>query len=647
MKLKLNDETINEIKNDPKAYAEKASAKELEKLLRFLTDAYYNKNTLVSDKIFDIMKDMLYKKDPSNKFLSEVGAKAKGEKIKLPFVMGSLEKIKPEDGELTKWLKKYKGPYVISDKLDGTSAQLYKTMSGELKLYTRGNGTIGTDVSHLLPFVLSKSVKTELIPNGASVRGEFIIQKKAFEKIEHKFKGDSRSAINGLINSKTVDKDVAKLAGLVVYSVLNPRYKKEEQLKKLEEWGFNVVWHTTEKELDEEKLAKYLLNRHKNSDYYVDGIVVDDGDKKYDLEEGRPDHAFAFKMDMEKYETEVLEVVWEASMDGYLKPVVRINPVVIDKSTVKKATAHNAKYVVDNNIGPGSKIKVIKSGGVIPKIYEVVTSSKSGKPQLPDVPYKWNATNVDLVVKDMFGAQKDIITIKKMSHFFSTLGVLNISESTITKLVDKGYDTIAKILKADKEELAEIEGLGEKSITKIFNNIEVTLSNTDLATFMGASHLGRGLGVRKIKLITATYPNIMNEKWDKKELTEKILEIKGFSDKMTKKFVDGFDEFKKFFEEINKIINISHLKKPIKTENKNNDNKGLFEGKIVIFTGFRDEKLEKFIESNGGKVSTSVSGKTSLVVYVPDSKGESSKVTKAKELNIQLMTKDEFIKKYM
>ena len=632
------------LKTSPKKYAENADIKELENMLRYLSDAYYNTaKSLVSDEIFDLLKDTLEKRDPTNKFLKEIGAPIKKQKIKLPYPMGSLDKIKPDGGELEKWLNKYKGPYVISDKLDGISAQLYKDNNNKLNLYTRGNGIEGQDISHLIKFVMNKNVDMESIPKGTSIRGELIISKKNFKKIED-IMANARNAVAGLVNSKKVDKRIANITEFIAYSIIHPSYKQTDQMKKLEDWEFEVVEYNVEKKLSYEMLSDYLFKRRKNSEYEVDGIVVVDSSKSYTVEEGNPDYAFAYKaiMNDQIAEAEIVDVIWNVSKDGYLKPTIQIKPVKLVGTTITYATAFNAKYVKDNKLGPGAKIKIIRSGDVIPYILEVIKPAK--EPKMPDVSYVWNDSGVDILLKDIHGAFSDVMKVKRIVHFFKTLGIKNIDEGLVKKLVDNGYNSIEKILDADRKKLEKIEGIGEKLINKVYDNIEEQLGNTKLENLMAASNIfGGGLGTKKLKLIVDKYPNIMNEKWDKKKLTEKINSIEGFSDITTNKFVNNFDKFKKFFDNINDIIDINYLKKPI--EKKKPTGK-LFADQTVVFTGFRNKEWEKFIEDNGGKISTSVSSKTSLVVHSSES-ANSSKIIKAKSLGVKLMDEGEFREKFI
>ena len=646
---KINKSTIENINENPQEYAESLDINKLVLLLKKLSNEYYNTGkSIISDTSYDILKESLEERDPTNPFLKVVGSHLpKGTKKKetLPYPMGSLNKIKPDEKTLDKWMSNYsKGPYVISDKLDGVSGQLYKDQNGKMFLYTRGNGTVGQNISHLINFVM-KDIDLEKIPNGSSIRGELIINKKDFVKIKDVMK-NARNAVAGLVNSKTVDLQIAQLTQFVAYSILNPRIKYAKQFKTLTQWNFKVVDNIILKQIDENILKKILIEHKAKSEFEIDGIVCADDSQIYENEEGYPTHMFAFKMiDVNQIEiATVVKVIWNPSMDGYLKPVIEIKPVEFAGSTVTYATAFNAKYIVDNVIGAGAKIKIIKSGDVIPYILEVIKPAITGKPSMPDMSYKWNNTKVDIVLSGTNAKTNKDVIIKLLIHFFKTMNVKFLSEGIITKLVENNYTSIAKILSADHKDLVEIDGIGEKMVDKIFEEINNSFKTVKLHTFMAACHIfGRGMGERKIKEITKIYPNILTHKWSKQEFTEKILDIKGFSDITTNLFVDNFDEFLKFFNEINKIIDISRFK-TVENNKKNANKKNHFEDKTIVFTGFRDNNLEKIIETLGGKVSTSVSSKTFLVVY--NGEEDSSKMKKAKTLNIDTLKKEEFIKKY-
>jgi NAD-dependent DNA ligase len=656
----IKPEILEQIDSNPRKYAENVTISELVQNLQILSDVYYNTgNSLVDDATFDMLREVLEERDPKNKFLKNVGApiKVEKEKVKLPYPMGSLNKIKPEKENLQDWLDKYKGPYILSDKMDGISAQLYKKSANEYKLYTRGDGLVGQDISNLVPYIITNdSIKLDEIPIDTSIRGEIIMSKKNFETISGEMK-NARNAVGGIVNSKTEDatfKKLAKLCDFITYEIIHPRLLYQEQFKLLEKYNFKVAKHRVEKNISYDMLSEYLKDRRKNGEYEIDGIVVADGSKIHEHVEGYPDFAFAFKtvLDDQIAITTVVRVIWDASMDGYLKPRIEIVPVQITGTTVTYATAFNAKFVEENKLGPGAKVKLVRSGDVIPHIMEVIKPATSDKPQMPDIPYVWTPTHVDIIVQDLYGAQNDVITVKRLTFFFKSIDAKYISEGIITKLVNAGYKSVKDILSADKDKLSEIDGIGDKLVNKIFDSIHEALKNVGLAQFMAATHIfGRGLGERKIKEILKTYPNIMNEKWDNKTFLNNILKINGFSTITATKFCDNFKEFKEFLNELNTVegVDLSHLTKKveIKPEDENEDENEIdLSGKSFVFTGFRDKTLEEKIEELGGKVKTSVSKNTTAVVKPDDSEEKSSKLGDADTYKVKILTKSEFIDQY-
>jgi DNA ligase (NAD+) len=654
--MKITKSFIEKVKKNPSDIAEELSDDDLTKLLKKFADAYYNTNKqLVDDITYDILFDILKERDPTNPFLKQIGAPIKVErkKVKLPYPMGSLEKVKPNTGLLEAWLKKFKGPFIISDKLDGISAQIHND-NDIVKMYTRGEGdeegNIGEDISYLLEYVNVGKLKN--LPKNASIRGELIIKRIDFEKIKDKYK-NIRNTVTGIKNSKTVDPELAKLVNFVSYSVLHPEMSQKKQMEQLEEWKINVVEYKIIKKIDEKILEEYLKERRKVSPYDIDGIVCFDSSKEHKLVPGNPEYGFAFKMVLDDQFTiaTIKQIIWEPTMDSYLKPVVEINPVELVGTTVTFATAHNAKFVDDNKLGKGAKIKIIRSGDVIPYIMEVIEPAK--KPDMPDIPYIWNETEVDIIIdydEEIDEEILDKVKIKLLTHFFKKIDVKFLSEGIIAKLVNSGYDTLSKILGAEEEDLYEIDGLGKKSITKIYKEIDNKLDKVELHVFMAATHLfGRGIGERRLKEIIKVYPNIIHEKWTKKEISNKINKIDGFSDITTTQFVDNLDEFKKFCEDINKVYDISHIikKKDIKKEVVNINVNPKFKDKTIVFTGVRDKELETLIENSGGKVSTSVSKNTNIVVHSDNPDTTNNKYVKALELKIKLISISQFKKEYI
>jgi len=554
-----------------------------------------------------------------------------------------LDKIKPEKDTLDDWKIKYKGPYIISDKLDGVSGLIHKK-DGNLFLYTRGDGYIGQNVTHLLKSVVNSKVKLNEIPDGYAIRGELIIPKNGFEKIKDEM-ANARNAVSGLVNSKpsSINKKVLAVTKFVTYAILYPEMKQEEQMKELQKYNFDITNYQISKKITIDSLGELLIERKNKSEYEIDGLVIIDSSKAYKVESGEnPKYGFAYKqiLDGQTIETTVVKVIWQASMDGYLKPKIEIKPVSLGGTTITFATAFNARYVVDNIIGKGAQIKLVRSGDVIPHILEVIKPASSGKPDLPDVLYKWNDTNIDIILNDIHSDAYKNVNVRKIAHFFKTLGVMYISEGIITKLVENGYDDVFKILNANDKKIIEIDGIGDKLWDKINKSIETKLANTNLPILMSASRcFERGMGEKKFQLIFDKYPDFIKNNWNEDELINKITSVEGFDIKTATKIATNYDTFKKYFNKLNSMYNLNYLlKKTIAVKG----NK--FENQIIVFTGFRDKELEKQIVDGGGKVTTSVSNNTTIVVYVDTN---SSKYQEAVKKNIKTLHKDEFIKSYI
>jgi DNA ligase (NAD+) len=250
----------------------------------------------------------------------------------------------------------------------------------------------------------------------------------------------------------------------------------------------------------------------------------------------------------------------------------------------------------------------------------------------------------------------ETIIVKQLDYFFDKIGANFIGEGILIKLVSAGYKSVHDILNAlstntNKKQLATIDGIGDKLVNKIFESVNTALEKVKLNTLMAASHVfGRGLGERKIKEIIMMYPNILNDKSVKQDLMNKILAVDGFSTITATKFCDNLEDFRKFLSKLKTIEYVksalAHLdvpntktgEKPISGENANK--KQDLTGKVFVFTGFRDKNLEEKINELNGKVSTSVSKKTSVVVKASDAES-SSKLIDADKLGVPI-----FIKQY-
>ena len=619
---------LNNYLNDPYNIIKELSISDIEKLIKKANNQYYNyDNPIMSDEEYDLLKNELEINDPNNKLLFQIGNETHSkDKVELPYFMPSMDKLKPNTNLIDKWTKKYKGPYIISDKLDGTSA-LLNINKTNVKLYTRGNGKIGTDISQMLSDIngIPKINNTEIV-----IRGELIISKKNFNNDTYT---NSRAMVNGLVGKKKINKKELELIDFVSYELIKPKLKPSEQFEFLTNNKFNLVNFKLLKSINEAKLKEILKERKLNSKYDIDGIIIlDDNLHNYPIETN-PKYSFAFKELFEDQivKAEVIDVNWNLSKDGYIKPRVNIKPIKLGGITIRYLTGHNAKYIIDNGIGIGTIINITRAGEVIPYILKVL---KKNIPSLPKISYKWNETKVDFILDENNSTKDDKqdILVKNLSYFFKKMNIKNIDEAIIRKMLDVKLNSIKKIINASINDFMKIEGFKDKMSKKIFYNISNGIKDVELHTLMNASNIfGHNLGDKKLKLIVENIPDIISLKLSKKELLEKILEINGFSDKTANQFINNLDKFKKFIDENDKIVIKKNI---IKKTNELNNIK-------IVFTGIRDKNLEEKIESKDGKVINSISKNVDYLI-IPNSEYTSSKIDKAKNLNIKIIDINEF-----
>lgn len=614
---------------------------DLKQLKRILDDIYYNTGDEgIEDWKYDVLVDVIKEMDPD--YVLEIGTKLRDNviKVNLPFFMGSMNKIKPEDEiELGKWLAQYSSDeYVVSDKLDGISCLLhYKSDSkrGIYKLYTRGDdGIEGTDISYMSKYI--NYIPESLNVENMYVRGEIVISIKNFKKYDQTY-AKPRNMVTGLVvSSKTVREGIRDL-DFVAYEIVGKRNmaKPTDQFHLLSSLGFRVVRHELVPDIDIDILKGLLLRFKDTASYEIDGIIIQSNTSYVRNTSGNPDYAFAFKMMLvdDVKEAIVEEVEWNISKRGILKPRVRIQPLKVSGVTITYATGFNAKFIQDNNIGPNAIIKITRSGDVIPYIIGIVEGTEA---QMPDVSYHWNDTNIDIIADEV---GKDLC-VKVMSNFFSTLKIKYLSDATVNKLYDAGFDSLFKVISAEIDDFLEIEGVKQKSAERMYNNIHDKLQNVELSDLMaGSSIFPFGLGVKKMEALLDKIPDILEiyKITDRDDLLEQVKEVEGFSDLSASKVVDNLQWFDKFLTQLQPYITLKE-----KEELEDQD----LDGQKFVFSGFRDKGLEDQIKQRGGKVIGSVSKQTTAVII--KSKGETSgKIQKAKDLGIQIYTKDEFMKKVL
>jgi NAD-dependent DNA ligase len=623
---------INNFKKNGISVIEGLNENQLSSILREANKAYYNEDPLMTDNEYDIVKDFVDIKYPNNQVVLEIGAPVERNKVTLPYLMGSMDKIKPDTTALSNWTKKYKGPYVLSCKLDGVSG-LYTTEGKSPKLYTRGDGKVGQDISHLIPYLRLPKTKNIVI------RGEFIIPKSLFEtKYKTKF-ANPRNMVAGIVNHKTINDTINDLH-FVAYEVIIPNVKPSEQMSLLSTFDVEVVMYEVKNEISNELLSTTLVQWRQNYLYEIDGVIVSN-DAVYERKSGNPDYAFAFKMVLSDQiaEAKVVDVIWSPSKDGYLKPRVQIEPINLGGVRIEYATGFNGAFIYDNKIGIGSIVELIRSGDVIPHIRKVTVPAE--EPKMPSVPYKWNDTHVDVLLENI--ETDETVKEKVITGFFKGLGVESLGSGNVARIINAGFDTVPKILKMTVNDFLSVEGFKDKTATKLYNGIKERIQIASLVTIMSASNLfGRGFSEKKLELIINAYPNILTSHETNLQKIEKISSIKGMAKKSAEAFVERISDFIHFIEEAglnDKFVQNVVIQKVF------DESHPLF-GKTIVMTGFRDASIQDVLKDIGAKLGSSVS-KNTFVVLVKNIDEDTGKAAEAKKIGVPLMTPEEFKEKYV
>ena len=632
-KIKIHDSTIDMIEDfaiNGISKLKQLEETQLANMIRVATYHYYHKKPIITDNTYDILLEYVERNYPDNSVLNEVGAEIMDKvKVKLPYYMGSMDKIKPDTNAVSNWVVKYQGPYVISCKLDGISA-LYSTENGEKKLYTRGKATIGTDISYMIPHLRLPNT-----PN-ITIRGELIIRKDKFiNKYSQSYKC-SRNFVAGTINGKEMNPDKFQDIDFVAYEVIKPELKPSEQMIWLKQYDVICVKNGSCFHFDNESLSTILVSWRDSYEYEIDGIIITD-DKIYPRQQKNPKHSFAFKMVLsdQMMESKVVDVHWNPSKYGYLKPRVQIEPINIKGATIEYVTGHNAEFIRKNKIGIGALVKIIRSGDVIPKIQEVIV--KAEYPKMPDMEWEWNDTHVDAILKN--SENNKTMIQKELESFALKLEIVNLGPGNIKKIVDAGYDSIQKLLKLKVEDLVEIPGFQTKSASKIINSIREQLSEMPVhALITSINILPRGLGDKRIKTILTEYPNIITSSESLETKFEKVKSLNGFAKKTALAFVEKLPEIVVFLESTSLLYKLNEIKEQDTTH-------PLYQKKIK-FSGFRDKNMQKTLEEIGVEIQSAISSKTDFVI-VEDLDDLSDKVKRARDKNIFVISKNDFENQYI
>jgi NAD-dependent DNA ligase len=343
-------------------------------------------------------------------------------------------------------------------------------------------------------------------------------------------------------------------------------------------------------------------------------------------------------------EAKVVDVLWSPSKDGYLKPRVQIEPIRLGGVMIEFATGFNAAFIEQNRIGVGAVIELVRSGDVIPHIKHVISGATVTK--MPMVPYIWNSTHIDILLEN---AGDDItVRLKNITGFFKGLEVVGLGEGNMKKIIEAGFDTIPKILRMTVADFLTIPGFQVKMAEKLVSGIKKQISSVSLITIMAASNLmGRGMGERKIKSILDAYPDILVSPLRDEEKVRLLIGIEGNAEKTAKLFVDNIPIFLAFLTEcgLEDKLRVGGLENKVVSGPVVDITTHPLHKQSVVMTGARDAGVISLLKSVDGKMGSSVTKNTKVLV-ANDISDRSSKIVDAERLGIPIMTPSEFIALY-
>ena len=548
--------------------------------------------------------------------------------------------------------------YVVETKIDGLSAALEYKSGKFVRGATRGNGLVGEDVTQNLKTI--KTIPMELKEKiDITVRGEVFISKEDFEKMnqereenEEELFANARNAAAGSL--RQLDSKITKKRPLDIYifnvqkiegKEFNSHFEELEYLSKL---GFNVnpvrIECNTIEEI--ENAIKKIGEDRENLTFGIDGAVIKVDDLKFREILGTtaktPRWAIAYKYPPEKKETILKDIICQVGRTGAITPMAILEPVKVAGSTISKTTLHNEDFIKEKELKIGDTVVIQKAGDVIPEIVEVKKEKRTGKEKEFNMPKNCPVCGAPAIREEgeaairCTGIECPAKLFRNLVHFVSreAMNIDGLGENIIGQLLDRNLiSNIADIYSLTFEDIASLKKNGNKFAQNLINSINNSKENDlyRLITGLGI----RNVGVKASKILARKYKNIDNLF---NATLEELSIINDIGPIMANNIVEFFKQ-EQTIDLINRFkqygVNIQSL------ENDVEDNR--FEGKIFVLTGslenYTRTEAADIIEKFGGKTSSTVSKKTS---YVLAGEEAGSKLTKAQNLGVEIITEEQF-----
>lgn len=544
--------------------------------------------------------------------------------------------------------------YMAELKIDGLSVSL-TYVNGILQVgATRGDGNIGENITenlkrvHDIPLHLDQSLDI-------TVRGECYLPKESFEaiNIEKRANGEQefanpRNAAAGTLRQLNTGIVAKRKLATFLYQEASPTQKEtqDDVLKELESYGFSVNHHRLISS-SMEKIWDFIQTIEKDRislPYDIDGIVIKVNSLAMQEELGftvkAPRWAIAYKFPAEEKEAEILSVDWTVGRTGVVTPTANLTPVQLAGTTVSRATLHNVDYIAEKDIRIGDTVVVYKAGDIIPAVLNVVMS-KRNQQEVMLIPKLCPSCGSELVHFEDEVALRCINPLcpnqikERLAHFASrdAMNITGFGPSLVEKLFDAHLIAdVADIYRLSIEDLLTLDGIKEKSATKIYHAIQSSKENS-------AEKLLFGLGIRHVgsKASLLLLEEFGNLRQLSQASQESIASIDGLGGVIAKSLHTFFEkeEVDKLLEELTSYnVNFNYLGKRVSTDAQLSGLTVVLTGKLEKMT--RNEAKEK-LQNLGAKVTGSVSKKTDLIVAGSDA---GSKLTKAQDLGITIQDED-------
>lgn len=608
---------------------------EIYKLLKEAKHHYYNSGTpIMSDADFDALEDELRGINPSHEYFSIVGSNPGENKISHRYPMLSMGKAKTAE-DANKWFKKLNMPgidYCLQPKIDGLSATCRYINGKLLYVSTRGDGSIGQDISHIAKYMDDIKDTISFTSGDIEVRGELYLPK------DTKYDTGGKALRNncvGLINRKENREDV-KYVRFVCYQIVGEHdiSRESNKIKVLADNGFHTVEYSVLSVGSDisQYYKDYLEYKREEWNYETDGIIltVDDNTLHEEIDarwvvDHHHHYNLAFKPPSEGKETELIQVDWQISRQGSLIPVAVFKPISIGGATLERASLHNYENVINLKISVGDKLYVERANDVIPYVKDNLSSGNKPEGYISDViPSRCPSCDGEISRSGVnircTNSECREILIQQIIYWVKESDIDGVAEGTLRALFKEEKISHLKDLYLLKfEDLLGLEGFGEKKINGFITGVKNAKNMTSVELL---SRLG--IPLVQVKALKKLGIENLDDFWNFSDDTFVIGKniISWKSDPVNEQFL----------KELMEVIEIKDVEK-VETNGQ------------VCMTGkgplSRKEIIAK-IEEKGWEFSSSIT-KSVDILLCEDPEGTSSKLVKARKLGIKLMSYDEFI----